>query len=92
MYWTGNQYKSIPCNEKFGDAAIIALDTFKVNHLKRITRPDTITHNSLGKVWYKKIKRDSVEFYTSGGEYPLDQTKRLMPLTDYMFNKYILRH
>lgn len=90
MYWTGSQYKSIPCHEKSGDAAIIALDTFKVTHFKRITRPDTITRYSLGKVWYKKITRDSVEFYTAAGEYPLDHTKRLKPMTDYMLEKYIL--
>jgi hypothetical protein len=91
MYWNGVEYKSIPCDEKSGDAAIIALDTDKVTHFKRITRPDTITRNSLGKVWYKKITRDSVEFYTAAGEYPLDHTKRLRPLTEYMLDKYILR-
>jgi hypothetical protein len=91
MYWTGTQYQSIPCNEKAGNAMIIALDTFKVSNLKKITRPDTLTESALGKVWYRKIKRDSIEFYTGAGEHPLDNKKRLMPLTEYILNKYVLQ-
>jgi len=90
MYWTGNQYKSIPCNEKAGNAVIIALDTFKVSNLKRITLPDTITESALGRVWYRKIKRDSLEYYTAPGEHPLDNKKRLMPLTSYILEKHVL--
>jgi len=90
MYWTGNQYKSIPCDEKAGNAVIIALDTFKVAHLKKITLPDTITESALGRVWYRKMKRDSLEFYTAPGEHPLDNKKRLMPLTSYILEKHVL--
>lgn len=79
-----------PVNEKFDDTEIIALDTLKLTHLKKISRPDTITRNSLGKVWCRIIKRDSVEFYTATEEYSIDNGERLMPLTDYMLNKYIL--
>ena len=91
MYWDGYQYKSIPCDEKAGHATIVALDTFKVTHLKKISRPDTITESDMGKVWYRKIKRDSIEFYTGAGEHPLDNKKQLMPLTDYILNKYVLQ-
>jgi hypothetical protein len=91
MYWNGVQYQSIACNEKIDGAAIIALDTFKLAHLKRITRNDTITRNALGHVWYVKIKADSAEFYTAAGNYPADNKKKLSPMTNYMLKKYILK-
>ncbi|PWS32528.1 hypothetical protein [Pedobacter paludis] len=90
MYWNKDHYESIACDEKNGDAAIIALDDFKISNLKKITKPDTLTRNALGKVWYVKVKVDSAEFYTSNGEYPLDTKKMLMPLTDYILTKYVL--
>jgi hypothetical protein len=67
----GTNINIFPVNGKFDDAAIIASDTFKLTHLKKITRPDTITRNCLGKVWCRKIKRDSVVFYTEGKNSPL---------------------
>lgn len=90
MYWAGDHYVCISCDEKSGDAAIIALDTFKVAHFKKITRLDTVTKYALGRVWYAKINVDSAEFYTSHGNHPKDGRKRLLPVTKYMIDKYIL--
>ncbi len=90
MFWNGNNYEPIACGMKRGNQLILALDTFKVNNLKKIKEPDTLTYNSLGNVWYVKIKIDSVEFYTSDGIYPKDNNKRLLPVTKYIVNKYVL--
>jgi hypothetical protein len=87
MYWTGDHYQAISCNDKIEDFPIIALDTFKVNHLKRITRPDTLTGYSLTKVWYAKID-GKVEFYTHSGEHPVDHKKRLLPMSRLILSKY----
>ncbi len=88
MYWTGEQYLPINCNETV-NAAVIPLNKRKVEKLRKITRLDTITKNSIGNIWYAKVKIDSAEFYTDSGEYPLDTRKRLLPVTDYMLEKYV---
>lgn len=90
MYWTGNNYEATGC-DIVGDTPIIALDEYKLAHLKRITKPDTLTLKDVGKVWYVKIKIDSPEFYTDSGVYPLDTNKVLKPLTQYILQKYVLR-
>lgn len=87
MYWTGDQ--CIACNKKIGDTSIIALDTIKVAHLKKVIRPNTFTENSLGKIWYSKIE-GKVEFFTSKGFHPIYTDRRLRPVTMYMLNKYII--
>lgn len=89
MYWTGDHYEQVSCNNKIKDAFVIALDSFKLLHFKRITAPDTITYQHIGRIWY--IKTDgNIEFYTSEGAHPLDMKKRLKPITSYIINKYIL--
>lgn len=90
MYWTGDHYEAIACDQKKGDTAIIAIDTFRLVHLKKINKPDTLTAFSLGKVWYIKLN-GNVEFYTSAGLHPVYPERRLKPLTEYILNKYV-RH
>ncbi|MGY0035739.1 hypothetical protein [Pedobacter sp. NJ-S-72] len=61
MYWTGDHYKRVSCNKKIDNASVIALDTVKAAHLEKITQPDTLTHNAVGKVWYTKNRwRDRI--------------------------------
>lgn len=88
MYWDNDHYEAINCNEKIEGKSIIALETQILTKLKRITRPDTLSKKHLGKIWYVKVITDSVEFYTDSGYYPLDEKKRLRPLTQYILNKY----
>ncbi|WP_158797884.1 hypothetical protein [Pedobacter sp. L105] len=88
MYWDGGQYQSIGCNEKVNGATIIALDTSRLAHLKRITNLSSITINDIGKIYYSKVY-GKVEFYTTGGENPNDSHKRLLPMTKYMYDKYV---
>lgn len=52
MYWAEDHYQPAPCNQPIENTLVVALDTLKLTHFKRITRPDTITTKSLGKVWY----------------------------------------
>ncbi|ALL05509.1 hypothetical protein AQ505_08410 [Pedobacter sp. PACM 27299] len=88
MHWTGDHYERISCNQKASDYPIIALDTEKVAHLKKITLPDTITKNGIGRIWYAKIEGE-LEFYTADGIHPVYTDKRLKPLTDYILDKYL---
>lgn len=91
MYWNGDHYKTIGYKIKIDHATVIALDKEKLFSLKKINRLDTIREKHLGKVWYVKIKVYSAEFYTDSGEYPLNSKKRLLPMTPYILDKYILK-
>jgi hypothetical protein len=88
MYWTGDRYESIDCNEKVSNFSIIPLDTQKLNHLQKITSPDTLTTNALGKVWYTKIAGEH-QFFTDSGVHPLDTQKKLKPLTRYILSNHV---
>lgn len=89
MYWNNDHYQSIACDQKVNGAIIIAADTSRLEHLKKITNLSKITINDIGKVYYSKVY-NKVEFYTTGGENPTDNRKRLLPMTKYMYEKYIL--
>jgi len=89
MVWTGNHYQRVSCSEKPADVMVIALDTSKLVHFKKITRQDTITARSVGRVWYSKID-NNVEFFTADGYHPVHVERHLKPLTLYMINKYIV--
>lgn len=90
MYWDVDHYKEMRCDQKVDGAAIIALDTFRLAHLKKITNFKLITPNSIGKIHYSKID-GKVEFYTTGGENPTDNRKRLLPMTEFIYKKYVLK-
>ena len=87
MHWVGNRYESIDCNEKSGRSDIIPLDPVKLSRFRRIMLRDTLTKNSLGKVWCANVGKDAV-FFTDNGTNPIDSTKRLRPMTSYMLAKY----
>lgn len=85
MYWSEDHYKPIACDQKIPNAMIIALDTVKLKNFRKITTPDTITYQAIGKVWYSKID-NKFEFFTSGGEHPVVYGRRLKPVTKYIID------
>lgn len=90
MYWAGDHYEQIACTRSTGDTLTEPLDPEKIRSFKKITRPDTITRQSKGSVWYVKINGGkAIEFYTSDGFHPIDRQRRLKPVTDYIIEKYI---
>lgn len=90
MYWNVDHYTAIPCDQKVDGATIIALDTFRLVRLKKITNLKLITPNGIGKIHYSKLY-GKVEFYTTGGENPTDNRKRLLPMTEFIYRKYVLK-
>lgn len=88
MYWTGDHYEQIPCNQKLGATVVIPLDSEKIAHFKKITRPDTITENALGSIWYAKFN-GVYECFTSPGHHPIDTNLELKLLTDYVLIRHI---
>jgi len=90
MYWTGERYRPILCNQKIENTPVIALDPQQLSGLKKITQPDTLTKNSINKVGYAKLGRKEIEFYTTTGNHPTIYNKRILPMTAYILNKYIV--
>lgn len=88
MYWTGDHYEPVKCDEKINDAVLVPLNLQTLNNLRKINLMDTLTANSLGKVWYSKIGGKH-EFFTDSGVHPVDTLKRLKPLTNYILNKHV---
>jgi len=88
MFWDGDHYQPVSCNQRLANTLVIALDSEKLIHFNKITQQDTITERSKGFVWYVKYN-GNLEFYTSSGFHPIDPRLRLKPITDYMIRKYI---
>jgi len=89
MYWTGDQYEAIACDKKAPNIQPILADDFKLEHFKRITKRDTLTYNDINKVWYASVDKQ-IEFYTCPGEDPRLAGRQLRPMSEYIFEKYIL--
>lgn len=96
MYWNGNEYQTVACDQKIEGANILPKDTFRLKQLKRIKNISEITRGDIGKIYYSKVNK-KVEFYTTGGvdvdtsgiENPTDSRKRLLPLTEHMYTEYV---
>lgn len=88
MYWTGDHYETIDCNEKISDAPVVSLDMQKLTNFKKISSPDTLTKDALGKVWYTKIAGEH-QFFTDSGVHPLDTQKKLKPVTRYILSNHV---
>lgn len=90
MYWNGEHYVPISCRDTAVTEPKIALDKGMAANFCRIMKSDTLTKNSLGKVWYAKLSVDSIEFYTAPAFHPVFRDKKLKPMTEYILNKYVL--
>lgn len=92
MYWVGDHYEVIACDQKGKvGVPVIPLNQAKLNNLKRITQPDTLTKNSIGKVWYARFGGKN-EFFTDSGTHPIDTAKRLKPITNYIITNHTSYH
>lgn len=90
MYWNGQQYVRTDCLPKGGDTIVIPFDKQRLENFRRITRPDTITSHSVGKLYCIKIN-NQYEYYTAGGVHPLDRNRDLKRLTKYILDHHILK-
>lgn len=86
MYWTGDHYEKIDCDADINDKILINEERWK--NFRKITRPDTITAWSIGKIYYLKNNR-ALEYFTAAGNHPVYVTRTLKVLSPYMFNKYV---
>jgi len=92
MYWNGNEYKSISFYQNIPPPVVIVpMDSTRPFNLKKIINLKLITRSSIGKVHYSKLD-NILKFYTTGGENPEDTTRRLLPMTEYIYKKYVLKN
>lgn len=89
MEWIDDHYEQVPCSSKPNGRHVIAVDPQKLKYFRKINKPDTLTMDDIGKVWYIKLN-GKMEFYTAEGFHPLDMNRRLRPISAYIIDKYIL--
>lgn len=89
MYWSGEQFIEADCLSKLPNVELIALERSKLDHFRKIKRPDTLTENHINKVWYFKTG-NKLELFTMEGKHPEQFKKRLRPLSRYMYEKYVV--
>jgi len=88
MQWINDHFEKVPCVEQQDGLPILALNEKKIKSFRMITRVDTMTEWSIGKVYYIKDK-GTIKYYTEAGNYPEDLTRPLKVLSPYMFDKYL---
>lgn len=88
MYWKDDRYLAIACDVKLPkEIEKIALDTFLLENFRMITKPDTITERSIGKLWYLKHQKN-FDYFTIRGEHPI-HGRRLSRLSDLIYKNEI---
>jgi len=90
MVWMTDHYNTVPCDQANDSSLVVPLDSDRLAHLKRLASTERITMSDTGHIWYFKLN-GRLELFTAPGPYPPDTSRRLLPLTAYMYNKY-LRH
>lgn len=89
MYWTGEAYKRVFPWTALEQAQLVPFNDELFSGFKRITQPDTLKKRDIYDVWYAKVKRDSIEFYTDSAAHPVDTTKTLKPMTEYIWTTWV---
>ncbi|MGV3594836.1 MAG: hypothetical protein ACO1NK_06290 [Sediminibacterium sp.] len=83
MYWTGDHYERIDCDEENNDKVLFNEERWK--NFRKITDLSTITEKSIGVVHYFGNKNR--EFFTGGGKHPIETTRHLRVMTRYIWEK-----
>jgi len=89
MVWVDDHYEPIDSNDFWTTAPHYPIKHELVDHFQLINRPDTLTYQSVKKVWYSNYK-GRVQFYTDSGPNPLDTNYRVLPMTTGILEKYVL--
>lgn len=90
VYWSNDHYEQVDCNEDPKGRIVITMDKEKVKSFRRITREDTITEWSIGKIYYIK-DGNKPKYYTEAGNYPEDLNRRLKVLSQRIYENYVLK-
>lgn len=88
VYWANDHYEPVSCNEDPKGRIIITMNPEKVRSFRKITREDTITNWSVGKIYYIKDS-NTIKLYTGAGSYPEDLNRTLKVLSNYIFENHL---
>ncbi|RKO68528.1 hypothetical protein D7322_26700 [Sphingobacterium puteale] len=87
MCWNGERYIEVDCQDKTQRYRVIGLDQEKLEHFRKITRPDTLGIKDMGTIWYSKIDNE-IEFFTAPGYHPIQTMRSLKATTKHIFETY----
>jgi len=85
MYWAEDHFEPIACNEEQKGRHFFPRNDKVMNEFKMITRKDTITEWSIGKIGYIK-DNNIIKYYTTEGQYPEDRNRSVKKLTQRIFD------
>ncbi len=88
VYWAEDHYQETACNGNTYGQPILSMDAEKAKRFKKITKKDTITQWSVGKLFYAK-KNNTIECYTEGGKNPENLSRNLNVISQLIFDKYL---
>ncbi|MFI5163013.1 MAG: hypothetical protein ACHQHN_17160 [Sphingobacteriales bacterium] len=88
MIWSDDHYEPVACDDKSSAKPVYPINHQLIDHFRKIKDPKTLTLADVRKVWYAKYN-GNVEFFTDSGFYPLDTTRRVLPLTVHILQKYV---
>ncbi len=88
MYWANDHYEKIACDADTPVITKLPLEKSKMKNFRRILNEETITEDMVGKIYYVRIN-GKIEYYTSFGYHPIDNTRTAKVLTQYMFDKHL---
>jgi len=87
MCWNGERYIQVDCQDQTQRYQVVGLDKSKLEHFRKITRPDTLGVKDIGSIWYSKIDNE-IEFFTAPGYHPIQPRRSLKATTKYIFETY----
>lgn len=87
MCWNGERYIQVDCQDQTQRYQVVGLDKVKLEHFRKITRPDTLGLKDMGNIWYSKIDNE-IEFFTAPGYHPIQPRRSLKATTKYIFETY----
>lgn len=90
MYWAEDHFEGMSCTEEKKDRLKLPMDSARMKSFKKITRTDTITEQSIGKVHYLKTNK-VLEYFTTGGNHPIYVNRPLRPLSQYIYDTYLAK-
>jgi hypothetical protein len=88
MVWAEDHYQPVSCALKFNGQQVVAFDSAQVKGFKKIMRTDTVTRNSIDKLWYFKTG-GRLELFTAPGFHPVHTDRKLKRLTEHMLFTYV---
>ena len=86
MYWNGYNYVRSECGP-IGQT--VPFNEYTMNNLRWISCADTITEKHINRIWYIR-NNNLIELFTTSGQYPRDLKRRLYPLSQRIYNKYVV--